>query len=108
MKTVKKLFVKIKPIFVVMLSIFVTFAINMNWDKNIDIRYSFSGNSILYVIFFILICWMLTKTSNINNKRLKICCILLATLFASFEVVGNSINTYLDLSGIVESKITII
>lgn len=108
MKTVKKLFVKIKPIFVVMLSIFVTFAINMNWDKNIDIRYSFSGNSILYVIFFILICCMLTKTSNINNKRLKICCILLATLFASFEVVGNSINTYLDLSGIVESKITII
>ena len=77
MKTVKKLFVKIKPIFVVMLSIFVTFAINMNWDKNIDIRYSFSGNSILYVIFFILICWMLTKTSNINIKRLKIYFILL-------------------------------
>lgn len=108
MEKVKTLWMKIKPIIFLLLSVFVTFAINMNMDKNIAIRYSFTGNSIFWVIFFVLIYWLLNKISKIENRRLKICSILLAILFASFEIVGSTIDTYLDLSGILESRIALI
>ncbi len=107
MKKIKEIFNKIKPIIIILLSIFVTFSINMNWDKDVEIRYSYTGNSILCVVFFALIYWLLKEVSEKKNKRLKICSAILAILFASFEVVGNSVNAYLDLSGILSSKITI-
>lgn len=108
MEKIKKLYTKSKPIITVLLSIFVTFAMNMNWDKNIAIRYSFTGNSILWVMFFVLIYWLLNKISNEKNTRLKIYCIILAIILATFEVVGHSIDIYLNLSGILETRITII
>lgn len=104
----KKSIIEFKNLIIIVISIFVTFAINMNWDKNTAIRYSFAGNSILYVVFFILIYGLLKKVSKIKNNRLKICCIVISILFATFEVIGNSINAYLNLSGILESSITII
>lgn len=107
MQKVKELWVKLKPIIIILLSIFVTLSTNMSFDKNTEIRYSFTGNSVFWVIFFILTYWLLDKISNIKNRRLKICCILLAALFSTFEIVGNSLDTYLDLSGILESRITI-
>lgn len=107
MEKIKNIIMKLKPLAIVILSIFVTFAINMSWDKNVAIGYSFTGNSIFLVILFIITYWLLNKISRIQNKRLKICCAILSILFASLEVIGNSINTYLDLSGIIESKITI-
>lgn len=103
----KKALEKVRPFIIVLLSIFVTFAMNMNMDKNTAIEYSFTGNSILCVIFFVLTYWLLSKISQVKNRRLKICCTILAVLFASFEVVGQSIDTYLDLSGILESSITL-
>lgn len=108
MQKIKELYTKAKPIIIVLLSIFVTFAMNMSWDKNTAIRYSFTGNSIFWIMFFVLTYWLLNKILNEKNTRLKICCIILAIIFATFEVVGNSIDTYLDLSGILESRITII
>lgn len=107
MRKIKETLTKAKPIIVVLLSIFVTIAMNMSWDKNTAIRYSFTGNSILWVMFFILTYWLLSKILNVKNRRLKICCIILAIIFSTFEVVGSSLDTYLDLSGIVESQITI-
>ena len=107
MQKIKEILPKAKTIIIVLLSIFVTFSMNMSWDKNTAIRYSFTGNSILWVMFFVLTYWLLNKISDTKNRRLKICCIILAILFATFEVVGNSIDTYLDLSGVLESKITI-
>ena len=103
----KETYEKVRPFIIVLLSIFVTFAMNMNMDKNTAIEYSFTGNSILCVVFFILTYWLLSKISQVKNRRLKICCTILAVLFASFEVVGQSIDTYLDLSGILESSITL-
>ncbi len=107
MRKVKNLWTKIKPIVIVLLSILVTFAMNMNMDKNTAIRYSFTGNSIFWVIFFVLTYWLLNKITQIENRRLKVCSILLAILLATFEVVGSSIDTYLNLSGMVESQITL-
>ena len=96
-----------KLIIVILLSIFVTFSMNMSWDKNTAIIYSFTGNSILWVIFFVLTYWLLDKILNIKNRRLKICCLILSIIFSTFQVIGNSIDNYLDLSGILESQITI-
>lgn len=106
MEKIKKLCVKVKPIVVVLMSILVTIAMNMNMDKNTAIRYSFTGNSIFWVIFFVLTYWLLNKISKTENRRLKVCSILLAILLSIFEIVGNTIDTYLDLSGILESEIT--
>ena len=103
----KKIYEKIKPFIIVLLSIFVTLAMNMSMDKNTAIEYSFTGNSIFWVIFFGLTYWLLSKISKVQNTRLKVCCIIPAILFASFEVVGNSIDSYLNLSGILESGITL-
>ena len=104
----KKIYEKSKPIIIVLFSIFVTLAMNMNMDKNTAIEYSFTGNSIFWVIFFILTYWLLSKISQVKNIRLKICCSILAIAFASFEIIGQTIDTYLDLSGILESNITLI
>ena len=90
----KERYEKVRPFIIVLLSIFVTFAMNMNMDKNTAIEYSFTGNSILCVVFFILTYWLLSKISQVKNRRLKICCTILAVLFASFEVVGQSIDKW--------------
>ena len=103
----EKVYEKLRPIIMVLLSIFVTLAINMNMDFNTAIEYSFTGNSILCVIFFVFTYWAFSKISQEKNRRLKICCTILAILFASFEVVGQSIDTYLDLSGILYNRIAL-
>lgn len=91
---------KFKTIFLILLSIFVTFSINMSLDYKVSINDSFNGNSVFLVIFFIMVYWLLKKFIEIKNKRLLICSGILAIIFASFEVIGNSINTYLSLEGI--------
>ena len=97
----------IKPIVIIVISIFVTFAMNMNMDYNTAINYSFTGNSIFWVILFIMTYWLLKKVIEIKNKRLYICCAILAVIFASFEVIGNSIDTYLNLDGILANNIAV-
>ncbi len=108
MEKSKKILTNVKQIAIIVLSVFATFAMNMNMDKNTAIRYSFTGNSVFWIIFFVLTYWLLQKIAKITNKRLKVCSILLAFLLATFEVVGSTIDNYLDLSGIIGSQITII
>lgn len=108
MEKFKNLLKKVKPIAIIILSIFVTFAMNMNMDKNTAIRYSFTGNSVFWIIFFILTYWLFKEIAKSTNKRLKICSMLLAILLAAFEIVGNTVDNFSDLSGIIESQITII
>ena len=87
MEKSKKILTNVKQIAIIVLSVFVTFAMNMNMDKNTAIRYSFTGNSVFWIIFFVLTYWLLQKITKITNKRLKVCSILLAFLLATFEVV---------------------
>lgn len=101
---IKEKIKKYKTLFLIVISIFVTCSLNINLDYNISIGKSFSGNSIVLVLFFIMIYWLLKKFIEIKNKRLIICCVILAVIFASFEVVGKSINTYLSLEGILANR----
>ena len=104
----KKHLKTIKGFVAILLSIFVSIAMNMNLDFNTEIGYSFSGNSILIVIYFLLTYWLIKKVFEIKNRRLKICTAILAVVFASFEIVGSSINTYLNLDEIIVNQIAII
>lgn len=99
---------KFKGTAIILLSIFVTTALNLNPDPNVEINYSFSGNSIIIVAYFLLTYWLLKKVFSVKNKRLKICTSILAAIFAVFEVVGSSINAYLNLDGIVLNQIAIL
>ena len=99
---------KYKTFWIVLLAILVTFALNLNPDIHTDITYSFTGNSIVLVAYFLLTYWLLRKVIDIKNKRLKICTAILAVLFASFEIVGNSLNTYMNLDGILLNEIAIL
>ena len=101
---IKEKLKKSKTIILIIISIFVTFSLNINLDYNISIGKSFSGNSIVLVLFFIMTYWLLKKFIEIKNKRLIICCGILAVLFGSFEVVGKSINTYFNLEGILANR----
>lgn len=104
---IKKHIKGIKEICIILIAIFVTFAMNMNNDANTAIGYSFTGNSIFWVAVFIFTYFCFKKAFNIKNKRLIICCGILAIIFASFEVIGSSIDVNLDLSGIIGSKIAL-
>ena len=64
----EKVYEKLRPIIMVLLSIFVTLAININMDFNTAIEYSFTGNSILCVIFFVFTYWALSKISQEKNS----------------------------------------
>ena len=95
-----KIISKFKTIFLIIISIFVTFSVNMNMDYTIPVSESFSGNSLFLVIIFILIYWLLKKFLEVKNKRMIVCCAILAILFAGFETVGKSLDAYLNLDGI--------
>ena len=102
-----KIKINLKNALILFLSIFVTFSVNMNMESTTGILSSFNGNSILWVVVFLLIYWLLKEIANINNKRLAIICIILGIIFASFEIVGYSINIYDNLEGIISSTLTI-
>ena len=82
------------------LSIFAVLAINISMDKNII---EYNGNSILYILEFVLVYYISTNVLKKANKRMLIWTSLLAFLGAVIEVVGYSINNYMNLYGLFES-----
>ena len=91
-------------IFKIMLSLLVVLAINSSMDKNII---SYNGNSVLYILEFIMVYYISTKALKNTNTRMIIFTSILAFLGAGIEVVGYSINNYMNLSGIFETHKTI-
>ena len=73
MKKMKEIFNKSKPIIIILLSIFVTFSINMNWDKDVEIRYSYTGNrkNINFINCFssCILCFNLLATKGSIRKK---------------------------------------
>lgn len=95
-------------IITVIFSILATISINMNMSKELSFMQSFSGNSIICIIILIALYNFIAKALKIKDKRLIICVSIISIIFATFEVVGFSINNYMDLSGIFENGNTII
>lgn len=98
----------LKKIMIVILSMVTATAFSINMDIDAEITEIIKGNSIFIMSIFIIAYLALNKTSEIKNKRGKIICVILAIIFSSSEIIGNTINTYYDLSGIITNGLTIL
>ena len=98
----------LKKIMIVILSMVTATAFSINMDIDAEITEIIKGNSIFIMAIFIIAYLALNKTSEIKNKRGKIICVILAIIFSSSEIIGNTINTYYDLSGIITNGLTIL
>lgn len=72
-----------------LIAVLSTFAININMNKNLSFTQSFSANSIVYLLIFVLIYWLFKDISNVKNKRLTICSLILAVVLAMCETIGS-------------------
>lgn len=108
MENIKEKLIKFKSYILIISSILVTFALNIDLDKNKSLLNSFNGNSVYILILFILTYWLLKKISSIKNKRMKLCGIILAIILAIFEVIGTSLQIDLSLNEIIGSKTTLL
>lgn len=96
----KKLFKNTKIISII-LGFITTICITINLDKNVsDFYVQDFGNNIIYVALFVLYTIMIEKVMTIKDKRAKIIALVISIILALFEIVGNSISQYMDLSGI--------
>ena len=70
---------------------------------------SLQCNSYIYIVEY-LICFYFINLllKNSINKRLIICVSILSFMFSLFEVIGFSINNYMNLSGIISTTNTFI
>ena len=98
----------LKKIMIVILSMVTATAFSINMDIDAEITEIIKGNSIFIMAIFIIAYLALNKTSEIKNKRGKIICVILAIIFSSSEIIGNTINTYYDLSVIITNGLTIL
>lgn len=100
----------LKNVAIISTSVIVVLILNLNLDISTTIGESFTGNSSLIFISWILLWGMSYLYCNYNgyNKRMRICSIILAIIFATFEVLGNSIDNYQTLNGILLNKIAFI
>lgn len=58
---------------------------------------NFSGNNIIWIIVFVFCFKLIENALKIKEKRLNICAIIPAILFAVFVVIGNCINFSLSI-----------
>lgn len=78
---------------------------NINLDTSVKIRDAFTSvDAIVLMSFFLILFIALKQISQIKDKRSKIVSIIVAAIFAGFEVVGYSISNYNSLAGVIGSK----
>lgn len=85
----------------IILGFIATICICINLDKSTtDFYIQNYGNNVLYVALFVLYSIMIKKVLTIKDKRAHIVALIVAIILSLFEIVGNSISQYMDLSGI--------
>lgn len=89
-----------KSIIIFILSLFATASLNISLDISKGFLESFSANSVVWIFILCFVYWILSDVSKINDKRLKITCLIIAVILALMEVVGNSLDWYLNLDGL--------
>lgn len=98
----------IKKCLIIILSFIMVISFNINIDKNAKLLESFNANSSIVFMEFIVGIYVLNNVAKIKEKRLIICSCILAISFSLFSLVGNSINVYESLDGIIYSSNTVI
>lgn len=93
-----------KNIIIFIVSIFAIISLNINLDISKGFTEAFSANSVVWILVLFFSYWLLSDVSKIDDKRLKIICIIIAVILALMEVVGNSLDAYLNLDGLFYNK----
>ena len=95
---------KLNNTIIVLISLFLGVFVNINLAKKVTFLYSIKVNTIIPILLAFAFYQLLTKASSIKDKRMSIISAVIAIILASFELIGYSINTYLNLSGVLCSK----
>ena len=100
----------VKKIIAVILSCLIIFAITININDistNTSFIYSISftnSNSFVWIILILFLYTIIEVCLKIKDKRLIICSAILSIMLATMSIIGNIIDTYLDLSIVLTSK----
>lgn len=89
-----------KNIIIFIVSLLAVISLNVSVDVSKGFIDSFSANSVVWVFVLWLFYWLLSDVSKMDDKRLRVTCIIIAVILALMEVVGSSLDTYLSLYGI--------
>lgn len=95
-------------ILIILLSSITVISLNMVLDKDVNLYESFYGNNVFFIVELILIIKMLYETNKVKDNRLKLLALILSIIYAMIHIIGNSINIYGSLEGIISSSNTII
>ncbi len=95
----------IKNVVILIIAIIGAACFNLNLDTSVKIRDAFTSvDAILLMSFFLILFIALKQILDIKDRRVKIVSLIVAAIFAGFEVVGYSISNYNSLAGIIGSK----
>lgn len=95
----------IKNIVIAITALIGAICFNLNLDTSVKIRDAFTSvDAILLMSFFMILFIALKQILQIEDKRSKIVSIIIAVIFAGFEVIGYSISNYNSLAGVIGSK----
>lgn len=98
----------IKKLITICLAIFSAIFINISLSKKIPLVGAIKGNAVIPILLTFAFYQLLIKANKIKDKRMSVIASILAILLATFEIVGYSINNYLNLSSILHSKTTMV
>ena len=92
-----------RKIGIILIAVITTIGLSINLDGG-----NFCGNHVIYIAISVLLWQTFSKVVTIEDKRAKICCLILSGIFALCEVVGLSIMKYNNLSLIIGSKMAML
>ncbi len=87
----------------IILALVVIASLKISLDISINANFD-TGNSIIYVLLFVIFSVSIYKALQVKEKRLVICTLIVSILFSLFEVIGFSIDTTKSLDCIISSK----
>lgn len=64
-----------------------------------------AGNNVIWMVLFIALFYIVNKVLKVKDKRAIIVACIVSVLFALFEMIGHSIDRYLDLREIIGNNL---
>ena len=103
MKIVKRILSVILPLLIIFSIAIVITDISPNISFLDSVSF-LKSNSFVWAILLVFLCFITDYVLKIEDKRLIISSIILATVLSLMSVIGDVINTYLDLSIVITNK----
>ena len=89
---------------IIILAIITVILVQINPEAVQSIREWFGTDGIVSIILVIFYCLLFNSIKDIKDKRASIISFILAIIFSSIQIIGYSINKYLNLDGVIGSK----